>query len=58
MTLECLLLQQFTTHPLEDLRQEDVQLAELMKITKEIWDQKSVSAYDHYSVGFDFNFLE
>ena len=47
----------FTTHPLEDLRQEDVQLAVLTKITKAIWDQTSVLAYDHYTVGFDFNFL-
>ena len=47
----------FTTHPLEDLRQEDVHLAELMKITKAIWDQTSVLAYDHYTVSFDFNFL-
>ena len=47
----------FTTHPLEDLRQEDVRLAELMKITKVIWDQTSVLAYDHYTAGFDFNFL-
>lgn len=47
----------FTTHPLEDLRQEDVRLAELMKITKAIWDQTSVLAYDHYTASFDFNSL-
>ena len=45
----------FTTHPSEDLRQEDVQLAELTRITKEIWDLKSVSVYNHYSTVVDFN---
>ena len=45
----------FTTHPSEDLRQEDVWLAELTRITKEIWDLKSVPVYNHYSAVVDFN---
>ena len=45
----------FTTHPSEDLTQEDIQLVELTRRTKEIWDTKSVLAYNYYSVVVDFN---